>query len=288
MRVLCIKSDGTVVHADRLARQLAPLPPGIDFTDYVVDAMGFVWLEALGVGCRVRLRPEKVTPQAEAALYFFLHDRRPQRVLVAFAREGSCQHKFYSPGTEAPQDIMRVMAAERRKRIRRFASRPADLGTLQSMPPLQRLLELYRNSQSTTFDLSRWRELLSSAVQGRFLIVERLDRDDVLLIRAVGSGYRAFDATWTTRSSGTRLEEQPDVDYGAWLASTYLAVLGTREAKTDVVDAIIFKPQFGRRRFGYRRLMLPFSGPGGRQLLLSASMPDPSVDLGVHQAVEAS
>jgi hypothetical protein len=33
-----------------------------------------------------------------------------------------------------------------------------------------------------------------------------------LLIRAIGSGYRAFDTSWSTKSAGMPLDEQPDVD----------------------------------------------------------------------------
>ena len=65
-------------------------------------------------------------------------------------------------------------------------------------------------------------------LQGRFLIVERPGRDDTLLIRAMGSGYRAFDASWSAKSAGLPLDEQPDVDYGTWLAKGYLGVLAAK------------------------------------------------------------
>ena len=88
-----------------------------------------------------------------------------------------------------------------------------------------------------------------NVLQGRFLIVERFGREDTLLIRAIGSGYRAFDTNWSTKSAGMPLDEQPDVDYGTWLAKGYLGVLAGMQARAEEVDAIIYRPRYGRRRF---------------------------------------
>jgi hypothetical protein len=282
---VCITNDGEVIDADRLARRLGALPPDVDFVNYVVNTMGFAWLDAREVGLQVRLQPTKIAPKAEAALYFILLERRPERVLVSLSLSEVCNHKMYASGADAVQGITGVMASERLKR-RQFRSRSADFSALRDFPSLQRLLDLYQSSNAR-LDPVRLEALLSPMLESRFLLVERIERDDVLLISAVGKGYRAFDNRWSIRSAGLRLEEQPDIDYGIWLAKGYRAVLDAKAPLTEEVDAIIYRPRQGRRRFAYRRLMLPFSGTGVRQFLLSASMPDPSVDLSAHQSVEA-
>jgi len=83
------------------------------------------------------------------------------------------------------------------------------------------------------------------------------------------------------------LDEQPDVDYGTWLSRAYLGVLARKKARTEEVDAIVYRPRYGRRRFTYRRLMLPFATSDGRQLVLSTSIADPSIDLRPDQTIEA-
>jgi hypothetical protein len=282
---VCITSDGAIIGADLLARRLGPLPPDVEFANYVTGAMGYAWVDQSGVGYQVRLHPSKMGPKAEAALYFFLLEGRPERVLVTLSFSEMCQHWLYGSAADAVQGITRAIVAERQKGSRRFHSRSADPAALRGFPSLQHLLDLYRSDRSL-FNPSKLQRLFPVMRESRFLLVERVERKDVLLLRSVGNGYQAFDSKWSTSSAGLRLEEQPDVDYGTWLTHGYLAAIDGEAPKTEEVDAIIYRPRQGRRRFTYRRLMLPFSGDGGRQFLLSASMPDLSVDLRGHQIAE--
>jgi hypothetical protein len=284
MRVL-IDPEGTIVDADRLMRRLEGLPNSVPVLDYVVETIGLVCLEAIERGCRIHLHPKKIQSAMEAALYRTLLEQQPQRVLVSYAI-GAGQHRIYASAAEAIAGIASVLWEHRPQRSSRFANRPVDLATLRRFPSLQHLLDAYRASEGSV-DLLQRQEVLADVLQGRFLIVERPGRDDTLLIRAIGSGYRAFDTSWSAKSAGLPLDEQPDVDYGTWLAKGYLGVLARKQAQADEVDAIIYRPRYGRRRFTYRRLMLPFATADGRQLVLSTSVTDPSIDLSLDQGVEA-
>ena len=284
MRVL-IDPEGTIVDADRLMRRLEGLPNSVAVLNYVVETIGLVWLEAIEKGCLVYLHPKKIQSAMEAALYRTLLEQQPQRVLVSYAI-GAGQHKIYASAAEAIAGIASVLWEQRPQRSSRFASRPVDLATLKRFPSLQHLLDAYRASEGSV-DLLQRQEVLVNLLQSRFLIVERVGREDTLLIRAVGSGYRAFDTSWSAKSAGLPLDEQPDVDYGTWLAKGYLGVLARKQAQAEEVDAIIYRPRYGRRRFTYRRLMLPFATADGRQLVLSTSVADPSIDLRLDQTIEA-
>ena len=282
MRVL-IDPEGTIVDADRLTRRLEGLPNSVPVLNYVVETIGLVWLETIEKGCLVYLHPKKIQSAMEAALYRTLLEQQPQRVLVSYAI-GAGQHKIYASAAEAIAGIASVLWEHRPQRSSRFARRSVDLATLRRFPSLQHLLDAYRANEGSV-DLLQRQDLLADVLQGRFLIVERLGRDDTLLIRAIGSGYRAFDTTWSAKSAGMPLDEQPDVDYGTWLGKSYLGVLARKQAQADEVDAIIYRPRYGRRRFTYRRLMLPFTTADGRQLVLSTSVADPSIDLRLDQAI---
>jgi hypothetical protein len=276
MRVL-IDPEGTIVDADWFTRRLEGLPNSVAVLNYVVETIGLVWFETIEKGCRIYLHPKKIQPAMEAALYRTLLEQQPQRVLVSYAI-GAGQHKIYASAAEAIAGIASVLWEQRPQRSSRFASRPVDLATLKGFPSLQHLLDAYRASEGS-IDLLQQQDLLANELQSRFLIVERVGREDTLLVRAVGSGYRAFDTNWSAKSVGMPLDEQPDVDYGTWLARGYLGVLARKQAQTEEVDAIIYRPRYGRRRFTYRRLMLPFASANGRQLVLSTSVTDPSIDL---------
>jgi hypothetical protein len=284
MRVV-IEHDGTIVDVDRLTCRLMGLPSNVAVLDYVVEIIGFIWFEITEKGCRIYLHPKKIQSAMEASLYRILLEQRPQRVLVSFA-VGTGLHRIYASAAEAIAGIASVLWEQRPQRSRRFASRSVNIATLQGFPSLQYLLDAYLAGQGSV-DLLQWQELLVKVVQNRFLIVERVGREDTLLVRAVGAGYSAFDTNWATKSAGTPLDEQPDVDYGTWLAKGYLGVLARKQAQVEEVDAVIYRPRYGRRRFTYRRLMLPFAIADGRQLVLSTSVADPSVDLSLDQATEA-
>ena len=284
MRVL-IDPEGIIVDADRLMRRLEGLPNGVPVLNYVVETIGLVCLETIEKGCRVYLHPKKIQSAMEAALYRTLLEQQPQRVLVSYAI-GAGQHRIYASAAEAIAGIASVLWEHRPQRASRFANRPVDLATLRRFPSLQHLLDAYRASEGSV-DLLQRQEVFADVLQGRFLIVERRGRDDTLLIRAIGLGYRAFDTSWLAKAAGLPLDEQPDVDYGTWLAKGYLGVLAGRQAQAEEVDAIIYRPRYGRRRFTYRRLMLPFATADGRQLVLSTSVTDPSIDLSLDQRVEA-
>ena len=135
-----------------------------------------------------------------------LHQRTQARM-----HSGAGQHRIHGPTSEAITGIGILLREQRRQRSGRFASRPVDLATLRGFPSLQQLLDAYCASEAS-IDLLQRQELLANVLQRRFLIVERVDRNDTLLIRAIGAGYRAFDRHWSKKSAGMRLDEQPDVD----------------------------------------------------------------------------
>jgi hypothetical protein len=169
----------------------------------------------------------------------------------------------------------------RRDHLSRFAFRPVDLVSVSSCPPLDLLLTNFASIVEAR-GMDGVRDLLSRALHDRYLIVEHRARSDSFVLREVGSGYSGFDPDWSKRAAGRSLEEQADVHYARWLAQTYRQVLALARPVAQEVDAAIFRPDHGRRRFAYRRLLLPFVGDGEQQCLLSASVADPSVDLGIN------
>jgi hypothetical protein len=285
MRVV-IDPEGTIIDADWFTRRLRCLPNSVSVLNYVVGTIGFVWFETTQKGCRIYLCPPKIQPAMEAALYRTLLEQQPSRVLVWFGT-GAGQCRIYASASKAIAGIAIVIWGLRRERSNRFVSRPVNFATLKEFPSLQHLLDVYRASERS-IDLLQQREFLGNLLHSRYLIAEGFGGDDILRIRSVGSGYRAFDTSWSTKSAGTRLDEQPDVDYGMWLAISYRRALAEMQAQLEEVEAIIYRPRHGRRRFAYRRLMLPFATADGRELVLSASVTDTSINLGVDKPIEAS
>ena len=77
------------------------------------------------------------------------------------------------------------------------------------------------------------------------------------------------------------MENQPDKEYGAWVAEFYKSVASTGQPRYDCVTAAIHQPAPGKRGTGvirYERLLLPWRTPSEEILVtLSSKMLDEDV-----------
>ena len=246
----------------------------------LVESDGYVLIEQRPGKCIVWLNGACVAPVAEAALYYFMSDSGCPRFALSFVPNRHAT-KICGSLEAAIRAIADEIGQHRRDHASRFASRPVDLASMASCPPLDLLLTSFAGIIEAR-GTEGVRDLLSRALQGRYLVVEHRARSDSFVLREIGSGYSGFEPDWSKRAAGRLLEEQPDVHYARWLAQTYRQALALARPVAQEVDAAIFRSDHGRRRFAYRRLLLPFVGDGDQQCLLSASVADPSVDLGIN------
>jgi hypothetical protein len=136
------------------------------------------------------------------------------------------------------------------------------------------------------FDRERLAPLLARALKGRFVLVEASPDRPSLLIKDVGRGLTKPAEYWLARSIGNRVEDQPDHDYGKWVAGFYRRVVATGAPSLSDVDAVINWPQHSRRSFRYKRLVVPFDGGDRSTMLLCASLADPRINLRVKAGKE--
>lgn len=240
--------------------------------DYAVEALGFVWVELTDRGCQVRLNAKKTDRRAEAALFFWLNEAAPNRVVVYFVHARSIP-QIYPGVPECIAATSKILEAGRRE-DRWIATRPFD--PLCPSTALSKLASTYRAGRNLREFATRG--LVEEATGGRFLIVERVMKSKKLMLRAMGrdSYYRSWAADPASRS----IDDQPDLQYGTWLADCYHTSLDDMSPQAEEVDALVFRPREGKRRLRYRRLILPFRVQG-REFLLSTSLKDTAIDLGI-------
>lgn len=246
----------------------------------LANSKGYIWFERTKGACIIWLDPGKVTAASEAALYYLISDVTSDRASVTFVGERD-QSSILPSGTSCINAISQEIARARRERTARFASRPIAVASIAAFRPLQKLFDLLQSSEIHQ-DVRHVASFVKNTVTDRFLIVDRADSAENVIVRIVGPGYSGFDKRWVKKAAGCTLEEQPDIDYGVWLTRCYLAVLERNTIIAEEVDAAIYRPEYGRRRFAYRRLLLPFKSKNGGQCLLSTSIADPSIDLGIN------
>ena len=143
--------------------------------------------------------------------------------------------------------------------------------------PLKLMAQKWRSSFAN-FDPS----LISFAVHhqllSRMMIVGvRPHRGDAVF-RFIGDGFNWLENDYQLYAVGERIENQPDKDYGAWVAQFYRSVAENRQPRYDIVTASI---QTGAGREGffltrYERLLLPWRTASDEVLITLSSrrLPD--------------
>jgi hypothetical protein len=101
------------------------------------------------------------------------------------------------------------------------------------------------------------------------------------IFRFIGDGFRWTDDTYQLNAIGQRVENQPDKEYGGWVAEFYKSVATTGQPRYDCVTAAIHQPALGKARTAiirYERLLLPWRTPSEEILVtLSSKMLDEDV-----------
>jgi hypothetical protein len=258
---------------------------GEDLVEYTIRNLGFVAVKEMGGSLRISLRPTVVSPIAFGALLYWLHDRVVDRVLVSFLDQ-DWSHEMLRSRQDAVTKLMARVDLGRDAREGDFLQQELPLESLPASSPLRGVLDIW-SATGGRFDRERLTPLLARALKGRFVMVEASPDRPSLVIKDVGRGLTKPAEYWLARSIGNRVEDQPDYDYGKWVAGYYRRVVGTGVPGLSDVDAVINWPQHSRRSFRYRRLVVPFNGGTNRStMLLCASLADPRINLRVKAGKE--
>lgn len=257
---------------------------GEQLADYAVRNLGFVAAKELNGSLRISIRPAVVSPMAFAALLYWLHDRDVDRVLISFF-DRDWSHEMLPSRRKAVRRLLARVDPGIGAREGDFLQKLLPLDGLASSSPFEGLLAMWRQSAGK-FDRERLEPVLGRALNGRFVLVEASPDRPYMVIKDVGGGLTKPAEYWLTRSIGLRVEDQPDYDYGKWVAKYYQEVVAARAPSLSDVDAVITWPQQSRRSFRYRRLVVPFDGKGSSTMLLCASIADPGINLRVKPGLE--
>ncbi len=284
MRSILFDDRGDVWDAGsrRLAEDLQASIHGEELVDFAIRNLGFAAAKELRGSLRVSLRPAVVSPIAFTALLYWLHDRTADRVLISFF-DRVWSHEMLRSRADAVKRLLARVDFSVGDRERDFLHQELPLESLDEASPLKRLLTLWSEA-SGVFDHERLAPLLRGTLKERFVLVEASPTRAALVLKGVGGGLSKPADHWLARSVGHRVEDQPDYDYGKWIAKYYRKVIASGEPSLSDVDAVIKWPEHSRQSFRYRRLVLPFKGEGSSTMLLGASLVDPSINLRVKPA----
>lgn len=249
-----------------LNRQLQTSADPITLWPFCVRNLGFVGLDRSHRKLRLRLRPAKVSTTAIAGLLYWLFDHPPETAVLSQWDDGWHDEIIGGPERLVCRLLaMQVVAAEPAGTW--FDRRAVDPSSLSAGHPIRELIGLWKASALDSE--ARAAELCDRLFGGTFTIVRR-NPDHAHIITQQGLGYRIYDRSYMRSAIGTRIEDDPNVEYGRWVAQGLREAVREQRPLVEDVNAALAGPG-GRRRVSYRRILLPLGNRGGSPSVLTAS-----------------
>lgn len=249
---------------------------GGEFVDYAVVNLGFAGVDTYNRACQVRVRPEFVEPETAAALQAWLAQCGLERVVVTWF-DGDWRRELMSSPAQAWRRLEHLLTQARPARPGDFVSRPVGQHELHARSPLGRIVGQW-GYYAVPAGRTALMGLLRQTLGDRYVIV-REGRGGRLVFAEFGSAMFADYDTWRMCAVGAPIEEQPDRDYGRWVADAYRETLARGQPSIADVDAIVRWPHAGRCRMRYKRVIVPLASASDPPALLGGPLFDDRIDL---------
>jgi hypothetical protein len=139
----------------------------------------------------------------------------------------------------------------------------------QLVPLAQKWRASFGLFDSSIISLAMRHQLLS-----RLMIVGVKPRDPEPVFRFLGDGHRWLGGDNHHMFVGQKIVDQPDREYGEWVAEFYKSVATSGQPRYDLVTAWLrYEDQEGspQRLIQYQRLLLPWKTPSGEVLVTLCS-----------------
>jgi hypothetical protein len=280
---LIIDGDGSIWSAydENLLQRWGYPDPDFDLPSFAVRNLGAIDVYVGPEQTRVTFRWQTVKPDALASGLELL-GRLPERSVVVRAEAGTWTEETFSSPEYAADWIKANSVLVRSGSSRNMLTKPRHLRALSERPlarieePDDRLALIFKkwrlshgrfNSDIASF-------LVSFGLIDRTLVVSESKSNHELFFEHVGSAfalYEKHDQSWIFQAQGLRVSDQLDPDFGRWIDTTYRGVLDECQPRFDYVDTVIQARGAEPYRFCYDRLLLPWQGPDGVNLISGTS-----------------
>ena len=250
---------------------------GSEFVDYAIANLGFVGIDNYGASCQLRLRPSLISEACWRGVTRWLRRAQSERVVVSSLGAGWSYELIRSTDV-ALRRIEAMIAQAENARPDDFLSRSPRLDELHPASPLSQIVRNW-SSLSAPSGQRVLKQLVLDALGDRYVMVGKAANSERLTFQAFGDGLFAPYETWRTCAVGAPIEEQPDRQYGRWVAASYAEAFKANEPRIADIDAIVRWPHSGRSRMRYKRLIVPLRDSAGLPVLLGGPLFDNQIDL---------
>lgn len=246
-----------------------------ELEQFAILNLGFVAVAARLGRVHIKLRPAVTAPAALSALYLFLHEQPPRRLVVSWY-DGCWRDEIVGRGESGWRRLTAILEAARLPKSG-YSRRRTSIDKLGSATPLHLLLEDASRAVHSVIDP----QLLPAPLKGRFVLLTE-DGNGQLRVTDFGGTMMSRSSWWRQKARGHRIDDMPDWNYGRWVGDAYREACQTNQPLLEEVKAVVNWPEVGTLSHCYWRLILPLKQPRRPTRLLGVTVDKPGV--GARQA----
>lgn len=242
-----------------LARRIGYQDPRRDIAGYAVEECGFIHIRPQDGAVRVAVRERCFGLTAFTGAMLVLGRMKPSRILLrVLAGRTPTFHVFMdlhdfcthveplAGGT--PLEIRLPHLSEVRN------PRVLYLPTFASARPIVDLWEQTHGALTEEVHNA----VVASGLFDRTILVRQPPGSSRLVTQHFGSGIKVMRPCEALLAVGRDLEEQPDREYGAWMAQAYAETLWSRRLRVESCRALVHTSAATTLRTRYDRVLMPW------------------------------
>ena len=239
--------------------------PDYDSTLFAVKNLGFIKFQIIDNSIiEIELHPRNVKLPALLAVQQQVISSRVKLFRIRYF-ETSWQSEITASTEQAVSRLSELCTpAFAPPDSQKFVVEPLDYSTLLSNDgnPLRLMAQKWRTSFGH-FDPSVISFAIDHQLLSRMMIFGVKPNESDPVFRFIGDGFQWLEDDYQFYGVGQRVENQPDKDYGGWVAEFYKSVASSGQPRYDRVTAAIQTTPGERRLFmtRYERLLLPWRTP---------------------------
>ena len=264
---MLVTPDGRWVLEDsaEFLSALGDLSPDYDCASFAVKNLGFIKFQVLDQSViEIELHPHNVELPALLAVQTQLLTSTVRLFRIRYLTT-SWQSEILSAPDLAVSRLSELCAPRFAPAISdKFVAEPRDYRTLfdNTETPLGLMAQKWRMSFGS-FDPTVISFAIKHQLLSRMMIVGITPGQSDPVFRFIGDGFKWLETDYQFYGLGESIQNQPDKEYGSWVAAFYKSVASSGQPRYDIVSAAIqarpTKPNLFMTR--YERLLLPWRTP---------------------------
>jgi len=258
---IIIDDDGEPwpIDAPELARRLGCRDLRFGLADFAVAERGFIHIRPIETGVRVALRPGAFSPVTLAGTLQGLNDLSPRRILLVV---GSGRDRMAELFTSIFEFVERAehLASDPAIEVRvPHLSVPRGIHNLATAPfaVVRPIVEFWRQRRGElTEDVHS--VIIQDQAYRRAVLARRIKGTSRFIVEYLGAGHQHLRPCESLSTIGRDVQEQPDRQYGAWIAQAYDEASRSHRLRVDSIRAQVGTSAAILLRARYDRVLMPW------------------------------